>query len=67
MAWADVLTITDLSALMPPEVGRDAEALRETWQANWAGLGRDDEAHERIDASIDVLRKTALASLAALD
>lgn len=67
MGWADVLTIADLSALMPPEVGRDAGALRETWQADWAGLARDDEAHRRIDASIDALRQTTLASLAALD
>ncbi len=28
MGWADVLTIQDLAALMPPEVGRKAAALR---------------------------------------
>lgn len=28
MGWADVLTIEDLAALMPPEIGRDAAALR---------------------------------------
>jgi hypothetical protein len=67
MGWADVLTIADLAALMPPEVGRDAGALRESWQANWAELGGDDEAHRHIDASIDALRQTTLASLTALD
>lgn len=67
MSWADVLTITDLAALMQPEVGRDATALRETWQADWSGLGRDDEAHRHVDASIDALRQTTLAALAALD
>ena len=29
MGWADVLTISDLAALMPAAVGRDAEALRQ--------------------------------------
>lgn len=67
MGWADVLTISDLAALMPAAVGRDAEALRRTWQADWTGLGRDDDAHGRIDASIDVLRQATLESLAALD
>lgn len=67
MGWADVLTIEDLAALMPPEVGRDAAALRETWQSGWTGLGTRDEDHRRIDAAIDRLRQTTLATLRVLD
>lgn len=67
MGWADVLTIEDLAALMPPPVGRDAAALRETWQSGWTGLGSSDVDHRRIDESIDKLRQTTLATLRALD
>jgi len=67
MGWADVLTISDLAALMPVAVGRDAEALRQAWQADWAGLGEDDAAHRRIDGAIDALRQSALESMRVLD
>jgi len=67
MGWADVLTIEDLAALMPPEVGRDARALRTTWQSRWTGLGTSDEDHRSIDQAIDALRQTTLDTLRRLD
>lgn len=67
MGWADVLTIADLAALMPPEVSRDAETLRATWQSGWTGLGSSDADHRRIDEAIDALRQTTLATLRTLD
>lgn len=66
MGWADVLTIADLAALMPEAVDRDAIALKSIWQADWAGLGSDDGAHQRIDRSIDALRQSTHAALASL-
>jgi hypothetical protein len=63
MGWAEVLTIADLAELMPADVRRDAKALNEAWQANWAGLGEDSAAHEEIDDAIDVIRQTTLARL----
>jgi hypothetical protein len=63
MGWADVLTISDLAELLPPDVRRDARALRDTWQADWDGLGRDARAHRRVDESIEVLRQTTLVEL----
>ena len=63
MGWAEVLTIVDLAELMPREVAADAKALNQTWQADWAGLGDDPEAHRRIDASIDAIRRTTLQKL----
>jgi hypothetical protein len=73
MGWADMLTIKDLAALMPVEVGRDAENLGSVWEANSAGLIEAetnsaerldrDEAFRRIDAAIDQLRQTTLAGL----
>ncbi|MGQ0428527.1 MAG: hypothetical protein ACT4UQ_01145 [Gammaproteobacteria bacterium] len=67
MGWADVLTIQDLAALMPPAVGREAEELRDAWQDGWEALGTSDAAHEKIDSAIDTLRQTTLASLRELD
>ncbi len=67
MGWADVLTIQDLAALMPAEVGRDAASLGDAWRDGWEALGTSDEAHRRIDGAIDALRATTLASLRELD
>lgn len=63
MGWAEVLAIVDLAELMPDEVVRDAVALNKTWQADWADLGEDPEAHQRIDDAIDTVRQTTLAKL----
>lgn len=63
MGWAQVLTIADLAALMPEEVGRDAKDLNKIWGANWSDLGDDAEAHERVDDSIDAVRQTTLTVL----
>lgn len=67
MGWADVLTIQDLAALMPAEVGREAGALQDAWQSGWTGLGESEPEHERIDAAIERLRRATLAALAELD
>ena len=66
MGWADVLTIGDLAALMPPDVARDAESLRKTWEADAELLVEQDDAFARIDGAIDALRRTTLAELGAL-
>lgn len=66
MGWADVLTIGDLAALMPPDVARDAESLRRTWEADAEQLVEKDDAFTRIDGAIDTLRQATLAELGAL-
>lgn len=66
MGWADVLTILDLAALMPPDVVRDAEALRKAWEADAELLVEQEEAFARIDGAIDTLRQTTLTELRAL-
>ena len=63
MGWAEVLTIVDLAELMPKDVAADAKVLHETWRTNWAGLGDDPGAHQRIDQSIDAIRRTTLQEL----
>jgi hypothetical protein len=66
MGWADVLTMTDLAALMPPAVSREAATLRAVWEADSAGLVEDEAAFRRIDGALDGLRHTTLAELRAL-
>ena len=67
MGWADMLTITDLAALMPADVAKDAGLLKTVWEADSAGLAEDDAAFQRIDGAIDALRQTTLRSLRALN
>ncbi len=64
--WAEVFMISDLAALLPPDVARNAGTLRATWEADAASLVEDDEAFAHIDGAIDALRQTTLAELRAL-
>jgi hypothetical protein len=63
MGWVDVFTIGDLAVVMPPEVARDAAALRAAWEQNVAGLVEDQEAFARIDGAIERLRRSTVESL----
>lgn len=65
--WALVLTIKDLAALAGKPVMSSSENLFDVWQANWSGLGSDNEAEKRISAAIERLRTDMLEELAALD
>jgi hypothetical protein len=66
MGWADVLTIQDLAAMMPPEVEREAAALGAVWEAQSGSLVEDEASFQRIDGAIDALRQQTLRSLRAL-
>jgi hypothetical protein len=63
MGWVDVLTIRDLSTIMPPAVERKAATLDAVWQANAAGLVDDEAAFHRIDGAIEALRQETLGAL----
>jgi hypothetical protein len=66
MGWADVLTIKDLAAMMPPEVEQEATQLAAAWEANVEELAVDEASFQRIDGAIDTLRQETLKSLRAL-
>lgn len=66
MGWVDVFTISDLSVVMPPDVARDAAALRSAWERDAEGLVDDEDAFRRIDGSIEQLRRTTVAALKSL-
>ena len=65
--WAYVLTARDLAALSAEPAIASTDALFETWQADWPGLGNDDAAEQRISAAIDQARNHMLEVLASLD
>lgn len=67
LGWAYALTIRDLASLMPDPALSSSIGLFETWKANWSGLGSDQQAADRISASIDKSRNDVLAVLAALE
>src|SRR5262245_42256090 len=48
MGWADVLTISDLAAVMPPDVAREAAELDAVWRADAEGLLDDEASFQRI-------------------
>jgi len=66
MGWADVLTISDLSTLMPADVLREGAELKAAWEQDAEGLVDDEAAFQRIDAAIEELRQATLAALRAL-
>jgi hypothetical protein len=65
--WAYALTIRDLASLMHEPAVTSSNALIETWQQDWSGLGSDDRAADNISDSIDQARNDVLAVLASLD
>ena len=56
-----------LGALSAEPAIASTDALFETWQADWPGLGNDDAAEQRISAAIDQARNHMLEVLASLD
>jgi hypothetical protein len=66
MGWVDVFTISDLAAMMPPEVGREAAELRAVWEADSVALIESEDAFQRIDGAIEELRQATLAALRTL-
>jgi len=65
--WSEVLILQDLAMLMPNNVFDSTRALKQAWESNWSGLGKEDAAVTEIDGAIDVLRAELHTTLTALD
>lgn len=63
MGWVDVATIGDLAVVMPPDVARDAAALRAVWEKDAASFVGDEAAFARIDEALEQLRRSTVESL----
>lgn len=66
LGWAKVLLVADLAAIMPPPVAVAADSLTATWGADWAALGTDERAAQRVSRAVDEVREATLQSLSVL-
>ena len=65
--WVYVLSIRDLSMLLPAPVPERVAQLQKVWGENWEGLGKDDEhSVTRIDDAIGGVRTASLNALQSL-
>jgi len=64
--WAYVLTIQDLSSLLPPPATESASELVETWADHWQGLGSNQTSADAIIGAIDNTRNNTLGLLQSL-
>jgi len=64
--WSYVLTIRDLTTLMPEPVPQSADQLVATWGEHWEGLGNNQKSADTITEAIDATRNQTLALLKSL-
>lgn len=64
--WAYVLTIRDLSRILPTKYHDDADQLLATWDDNWEGLGASQSSVNAILDEIERTRETMLELLRSL-
>ena len=65
--WAIVLTIRDIALILDEPVPAQAEALLETWDEHWQGLGEDPDSVEAIVAAINATRMASQTVIRNLD
>ena len=61
--WGHVTMVEDLSFLMPEPLPEMATNLKQVWQTNWEGLGKDQTSAVKITEEITTMRKTVKAQL----
>lgn len=65
--WAVVLTLKDLSLLLPEPCREASQRLHTQWQENWSELGQEEQAATDILAAIDHMREQTRVLLQSLD
>lgn len=65
--WGRVLMIRDLAKLMPAPTQKHADALHQTWEKEWQGLGDNTASSEHITAAINTCREETARVLVGLD
>jgi hypothetical protein len=64
VGWTDVIVIHDLASVAPAPLESKAAKLREVWRDNWEQLDTEsDVAVDRIEASVEDLRRATLDTL----
>lgn len=64
--WAHILTIHDLSQVMPAPLPEEADRLKGVWERNWDSLGNSEASVDAINAAIDTYRLSVLSTLRSL-
>ncbi|MGI9323952.1 MAG: hypothetical protein ACR2PZ_01945 [Pseudomonadales bacterium] len=65
--WALVLTLEDLSMLLPERCQQASQKLHTQWQEHWSELGQEEQAATEILGAIDHLRDETQLLLQSLD
>ena len=67
VGWSYVLTIRDLTGLLPPPLPEEGENLVGVWGSNWETLETDKVSLDAILATIEVTRADMLELLHSLE
>lgn len=65
--WSYVLTVQDLSRILPPPLPNTADTLLNIWKENWEELGEQDNTVNLVLDGIDVMRGETLQLLDSLE
>ena len=65
--WSLVLTIRDLSTLLEEPLPDSGTRLWKVWEADFDGLGSDEESVARINESLEAVREDTHTLLQSLD
>ncbi len=65
--WAYVLTIQDLTMLLPTPAPESADQLVKTWGEHWEGLGNNQDSANAIIEAIDNTRNKIVKLLQSLN
>jgi hypothetical protein len=61
--WVYVETIRDFGSAMPAPVPAKAEALMQSWQKHWEGIGTRDEDADAITDALDECRAAVVETV----
>ena len=64
--WAYVLTIRDLTTVLPNHVKEHGDQLVTVWQKHWENLGTEQASIDAIIKAMDTIRSDVLLVLASL-
>ena len=64
--WVRVMTLRDLSEIMPDPLPAQGRRMFEAWEKDWTGIGQDQPSVARIEAAMDETREVVLDVLRGL-
>ena len=65
--WVYILTIKDLSKVLPKQMESSADALHLAWSENWQNLQSNNTAAENLLAELDMMRDKTITFLTDLN